>query len=416
MICVTDIAAAAVSLRSVLSQTPCRRSQSFSSWFGADTWLKLENLHLTGSFKERGAFWRMSAMSPEERARGVVTASAGNHAQAVAYHARRLGIHAKVLMPERTPLIKMLNTQELGAEVILYGDGFDEAYDRALEIADEEQRIFVSAFDDDRIIAGQGTIGLEIVEQVPDVATVIVPVGGGGLISGIATAIKATRPETRVIGVEPESYPAMSESVAAGRPVAVPGAPTIADGIALKRVTQRTLDHVQHYVDGLVQVDEESIARAVLVLLERSKTLAEGAGAAALAAVLEGKVDPQGKPVVLVVSGGNIDSSRLDDIIVRGLAADGRRVRLRVVMPDVPGQLHKLTGIIADHGVNVLEVRHDRAFGRAAIGQTAATCELETRGQEQVRELLAALSEAGFEQVERVQPSQTSGPVRMPTY
>jgi len=396
--------------------TPCPLSQPLTKLFGGPVYLKMENLQVTGSFKERGACWKLASLSAEERARGVVTASAGNHAQAVAYHAARLQIAATVVMPQGTPQIKIARTRELGGHVVLHGAVFDDAYDEALRRADEAGLVFVSPYDDDLVIAGQGTCGLEILQQVHDLAQIVVPVGGGGLIGGISTAIKAARPHAKVIGVEAAAYPSMQASVNAGRVTIAGGLPTLADGIAVKRVSARTLELAQTRVDGLVQVSEEGIAKAILMLLERQKTLAEGAAAATLAALIEGRVTTDG-PTVLVLSGGNIDTSRLDDILVRGLAADGRRLRLRVVMPDVPGQLHKLTGVIAKQTVNVLEVVHDREFGSAALGKTMSTLTLDTRGEEHVASLLEALRAAGFEDIERVPAAtRTGGVLPVPGY
>lgn len=397
-------------------KTPCALSQPLTKLFGGPVYLKMENLQVTGSFKERGACWKLASLTADERARGVVTASAGNHAQAVAYHAARLGIAATVVMPQGTPQIKIARTRELGGHVVLFGAVFDEAYDEALRRADQARMVFVSPYDDDLVIAGQGTCGLEILEQVHDLAQVVVPVGGGGLIGGIATAIKAARPHARVIGVEAAAYPSMHASLDAGQVTIAGGAPTLADGIAVKRVSPRTLALAQARVDAMAQVSEEGIAKAILMLLERQKTLAEGAAAATLAALIEGVVQVDG-PTVLLLSGGNIDTSRLDDILVRGLAADGRRLRLKVVMPDVPGQLHKLTGVIAKHDINVLEVVHDREFGGAALGKTMSTLTLDTRGEEHVASLLEALRLAGFDAVERVPAAtRTGGVLPVPGY
>ncbi len=396
--------------------TPCPLSQPLSKLFGGPVYLKMENLQVTGSFKERGACWKLAALSPEERARGVVTASAGNHAQAVAYHAARLQIAATVVMPQGTPQIKVARTRELGGHVVLYGTVFDDAYDEALRRAEQAGLVFVSPYDDDLVIAGQGTCGLEILQQVHELGQVLIPVGGGGLIGGVATAIKAAKPHAKVIGVEAAAYPSMHASLAAGQVTIAGGAPTLADGIAVKRVSPRTLALAQARVDGLVQVSEEGIAKAILMLLERQKTLAEGAAAATLAALIEGQVTVD-RPTVLLLSGGNIDTSRLDDILVRGLAADGRRLRLRVIMPDVPGQLHKLTGVIAKHDINVLEVVHDREFGSAALGKTMSTLTLDTRGEEHVASLLEALRRAGFDDVSRVPAAtRTGGVLPVPGY
>ncbi|NUP99184.1 MAG: threonine ammonia-lyase [Armatimonadetes bacterium] len=404
MITARDIAAAWPAVQRVIKPTPCPLSEPLSHLFGGPVYLKMENLQVTGSFKERGALVKLSSLLTEERHRGVITASAGNHAQAVAYHARRLHITATIVMPVRTPLIKVLSTKELGGQVIQHGDGFDDAYEEALRRAKRDHLVFIPPFDDDLVITGQGSIGLEILEQVPDVTQVVVPIGGGGLISGIATAMKAARPKLRVVGVEAAAYPSMQASLKSGQVTPTGGAGTLADGIAVKKVSERTLAYVQKYVDKMVAVEEPTIARSILLLLERQKSLAEGAAAATVAALLEDKVDLNG-PTVLVISGGNIDISRLDDIIVRGLAADGRRVRLKVVMPDLPGQLHRLTGIIARLGANIIDVFHDREFGAAGLGKTMPTVTLETRGEEHVAELLTALAAEGFEAVDRVAPA-----------
>ncbi|MBI5833264.1 MAG: threonine ammonia-lyase [Armatimonadetes bacterium] len=410
MLQLSDVLSAAETIRPTLSPTPCRPSRVFSDWFGQPVNLKLENLQPTGSFKERGACVRLEGLTPAERAAGVITASAGNHAQAVASHARRLGVPAVLVMPLHTPLIKVNTVRELGGQVVLFGQSFDEAYAEAERRAAEQGMVFVSAFDNDDVIRGQGTCGLEIVSQVPEVGTILVPVGGGGLIGGVALAVKSLRPGVRIVGVEAEGYSTLLASLSAGGVVAAPGAPPIADGIAVKRVSERTLSYARTYVDEVVTVDEETIARSVLILLERHKTLAEGAAAAPLGALLAGRVSLT-SPTVLLISGGNIDSSRLDDIICRGLAADGRRVRLQAVMPDVPGQLHRLTGVLADLEANVLDVLHDRPFGDAGMGQTETTLTLETRGEEHIAQILSALAEAGFMNVQRVAAAARGGGV-----
>jgi threonine dehydratase len=358
--------------------------------------LKLDNLQRTGAFKERGALNKLLTMSAEERGRGVIAASAGNHAQAVAYHAGGQGIRARICMPLTTPLIKVSATKSYGAEVILVGANYDEACEQALVEAREQGLTFVHAFDDDAVIAGQGTLGLELLEQQPDIAAVVVPIGGGGLIAGIACAIKEINPRIQMFGVEPARLPSMKVAVGEGRPVTIAAAATIADGIAVRRAGERTLPLVQKYVDEIVTVDEEEIANAILLLLEREKTLAEGAGAAALAAVLNRKLPLVNQKVAVLVGGGNIDVTLLSRIIERGLVKDGRLVRLRVHLPDYPGALHRLTGILAQHRANIVETSYDRAYYGVNLGDTAIDITMETKGPDHIAELLAALDGAGY--------------------
>jgi threonine dehydratase len=358
--------------------------------------LKLDNLQRTGSFKERGALNKLLSLSARERERGVIAASAGNHAQGVAYHAGRHGIRALICMPLTTPLIKVSATKNYGAEVILCGANYDEAFDQALVRAHDEGLTFVHAFDDDAVIAGQGTLGLELGQQQPDIDAVVVPIGGGGLIGGVACAIKERNPEIQIFGVQPARLPSMKVAVAEGKPVTINAAATVADGIAVRRAGERTLPLVQKYVDDIVTVDEEEIANAILLLLEREKTLAEGAGAAALAAVLNHKLPLNGKKVVVLVCGGNIDVTLLSRIIERGLVKDGRLVRLRVHLPDYPGALHRLTGILAQHRANIVETSYDRAYYGVNLGDTAIDITMETKGPDHIAELLAALDVAGY--------------------
>jgi threonine dehydratase len=329
---------------------------------------------MTGSFKERGALNKILQLPASARQRGVIAASAGNHAQAVAYHAARDGIPATIVMPRRTPLIKVANTRQHGAEVILHGNDFDEAYARAVEIERERGLVAIHPFDDEAVIAGQGTIALELLEQEPELDVVVVPIGGGGLISGIAVAIKALRPGVAVIGVEAAACPAMKASLEAGSRVTTPAiGHTIADGIAVKQPGELTLEYARRFVDDVVTVDEEEIANAVLLLLEQEKTVTEGAGAVALAAVYNGRVpaargkggrDRGGRVprVAMIVSGGNIDVNILSRIIERGLAKDGRLVRLEVQLPDEPGALAALLGEVGRQAANVIEVHHERTF------------------------------------------------------
>jgi threonine dehydratase len=342
-------------------------------------------------------------LSEAERAAGVITASAGNHAQGVAYHAGRRGIAATIVMPVSTPLIKVTSTRNHGAEVVLHGASYDEAYAEAQRLALESGFTFVHAFDDHDIMAGQGTVGLELLEQNPYLEVVIVPVGGGGLIAGVAVAMKETNPRIRIIGVEAERLASMRAARSRGATVELPMAPTLADGIAVRRVGELTLPVCQRYVDDLVTVDEEELANAVLLLVEREKTVAEGAGAAALAALLSGRAGVADKKVALVVGGGNIDVNMLARIIERGLVKDGRLIRLRVRLRDHPGALHRLTGLISAARANIIEVLHNRAFFSVDLGETAIDLTLETRGAEHIQELTTAITNAGYEH-ERLGP------------
>jgi threonine dehydratase len=396
MIQLWDIKAALGRVRESVYLSPCARSETFSKATGNTVYLKLDNLQRTGSFKERGALNKLLSLTADERARGVIAASAGNHAQGVAYHAGRHGVRAVICMPLTTPLIKVSATKSYGAEVILGGANYDEAFEQALVRAHDQGLAFVHAFDDDAIIAGQGTLGLELLQQQPDMEAVVVPIGGGGLIGGVACAIKETNPRIRIFGVQPARLPSMKVAVAEGKPVTVNAAATIADGIAVRRAGERTLPLVQKYVDEIVTVDEEEIANAILLLLEREKTLAEGAGAAALAAVLNHKLPLNGKKVAVLVCGGNIDVTLLSRIIERGLVKDGRLVRLRVHLPDYPGALHRLTGILAQHRANIVETSYDRAYYGVNLGDTAIDITMETKGPDHIAELLAALDVAGY--------------------
>jgi len=396
MIQLSDIQAALGRVRESIYLSPCARSETFSKSTGNTVYLKLDNLQRTGAFKERGALNKLLTMSAEERRRGVIAASAGNHAQGVAYHAGRHGVRAEICMPLTTPLIKVSATKSYGAEVILVGANYDEACEQALVRACEQGLTFVHAFDDDAIIAGQGTLGLELLQQQPDIAAVVVPIGGGGLIGGISCAIKQTNARIQVFGVQPARLPSMKVAVAEGKPVTIHAAATIADGIAVRRAGERTLPLVQKYVDEIVTVDEEEIANAILLLLEREKTLAEGAGAAALAAVLNRKLPLVNKKVAVLVCGGNIDVTLLSRIIERGLVKDGRLVRLRVHLPDYPGALHRLTGILAQHRANIVETSYDRAYYGVNLGETAIDITMETKGPDHIAELLAAVDVAGY--------------------
>jgi threonine dehydratase len=410
MVTLSQIQSALVRVRKSIYISPCTRSETFSELTGNSIYLKLENRQRTGAYKERGALNKLLSLTAEERSQGVIAASAGNHAQAVAYHASNLGIRARIVMPLATPLIKVSATRGYGGDVVLHGANYDEAYEEALRLSAQEGLTFVHAFDDDAVIAGQGTLGLELLEQHPDLEVVIVPIGGGGLIGGIGCALKETNPRIQVIGVQPARLPSVKVALSQGKPVTLPSAVTIADGIAVRRVGVRTLPLIQKYVDDIVTVEEEEIANAVLLLLEREKTLAEGAGAAALAALVNRRIPmirdsrtgdstargKTGKKVVAIVSGGNIDVTLLARIIERGLVKDGRLVRLRVHLPDYPGALHRLTGILAEHRANIVETSYDRAYHNVNLGDTAIDITMETRGPDHIAELISALGANGY--------------------
>ena len=400
MVTLSQIQAALGRVRQSIHVSPCTRSETFSELTGNSIYLKLENRQRTGAYKERGALNKLLSLTPEERSQGVIAASAGNHAQAVAYHASRLGIRARIVMPLATPLIKVSATRGYGGDVVLHGANYDEAYDEALRLSAQDHLTFVHAFNDDVVIAGQGTLGLELLEQHPDLEAVIVPVGGGGLIGGIGCALKETNPRIQVIGVQPARLSSMKAALAEGKPVTLPAAVTIGDGIAVRRAGERTFPLIQKYVDDIVTVEEEEIANAVLLLLEREKILAEGAGAAALAALVNHRIplikDHSAKKIVVVVSGGNIDVTLLARIIERGLVKDGRLVRLRVHLPDYPGALHRLTGILAQHRANIVETSYDRAYHNVNLGDTAIDITMETRGPDHIAELISALGANGY--------------------
>jgi threonine dehydratase len=391
-----DVLAARERLRSSIYYSPCPHSQMLSALTDQQVYLKLENLQMTGSFKERGALNRIALLTPEQASRGVIAASAGNHAQGVAYHATKRGIRALIVMPLTTPLVKVTATRDFGAEVLLYGANYDEAFAEAMRQRDAQGLTFIHPFDDPDVMAGQGTIGLELLEQVPQLEAVVVPIGGGGLIGGIACAIKETRPDVRIVGVQTSRLPSMAAAVEAHHPVVVEAATTIADGIAVRRAGDLTLPMVERYVDEIVTVDEDEIASAILMLLEREKTLAEGAGAAALAALLQHRTSLHGAHTAVLVCGGNIDVTLLSRIIERGLVQDGRLIRLRIHLLDKPGALHDLTRLIASHRANIVDTLHNRAYYGVNLGDTVIDITMETRGREQVAELLAALTEEGY--------------------
>lgn len=400
MIGLADIEAARDRIRDAIYCAPCPASETLGELTGTRCHVKLENLQMTGSFKERGALAKLSTLRPDERARGVIAASAGNHGLAVAYHAQRLGIAATIVMPEWAPLIKVTQCRRHGATVVLAGQDYDDAYAEARRREAATGAVFVHPFDDPAVIAGQGTLGLELLEQVPDLDAVVVPVGGGGLIGGVALAIKSLAPRVEVIGVQAAALPAMRQALERGGPTDLPPAPTIADGIAVRRVGALTFELARRYVDEVVVVDEGEIANAILLLLEIEKTVVEGAAATTLAAVLNKKVPLAGKRVVLVLSGGNIDVNIVSRVIERGLVKDGRLVRLAVLLVDRPGALARLCAVVAAQRANILEIGHNRAFTAARIGETEVVLTLETSGREQIDAVVAALRAASYQVAE----------------
>jgi threonine dehydratase len=391
-----SIEAARERIGDAIHLSPCQLSHHLSERIGLPIFLKLENLQRTGSFKERGALNKLLSLTPVERKRGVIAASAGNHAQGVAFHATKLGIRSQIVMPQATPLVKVVSTRGFGAEVILHGANYDEACEEALARCQQQGLTFIHPFDDPDVISGQGTIGLELLEQVYNLEAVVVPIGGGGLISGIACALKECNPKIRVIGVEPEKLPSMTRAREAGRPVTLSPQATIADGIAVRRAGDFTLPLVSRYVDEIVTVDDEEIASSILMLLEQEKTLAEGAGAAALAALLQEKTSLRHERTAVLVCGGNIDVSLLAKIIERGLVKDGRQLRVRVYLLDRPGALLHLTQILADQRANIVETIHNRSYYGVSLAETVIDVTLETRGASHITSISHALTEAGF--------------------
>lgn len=363
---------------------------------GVELYLKTENLQITGSFKVRGAYYKMSRLSDEEKARGVVACSAGNHAQGVALAASKNGIKSVICLPDGAPISKIEATKSYGAEVCLVNGVYDDAYNKALSLRDEEGYTFIHPFNDEDVIAGQGTIALELIEQLSDVDAVIVPIGGGGLISGIAYTLKSVNPSIKVYGVQASGAPSMYNSVKDKKIEELAGVSTIADGIAVKRPGDLTYEICSKYVDEIVTVSDDEIAAAILALMERHKLVTEGAGAASVAAVMFGKVDLQGKKVVSVLSGGNIDVTILSRVIKRGLLMSGRSCQLMIELVDKPGQLKDVSRIIADLGGNVTSVHHERANEGSDVNGCYLRIILETRNYEHIHEIESALKSAGF--------------------
>lgn len=399
MLALTDIEAAALRLQGQLLDTPCVASKTLSQITGADVFLKFENLQYTASFKERGACNKLAQLSAEEGRRGVVAMSAGNHAQGVAYHAQRLGLRAVIVMPRFTPGVKIERTRGFGAEVVLHGDTLDESRSHALDLAEREGLVFIHPYDDEAIVAGQGTVGLEMLHAVPDLDTLIVAIGGGGLIAGMATAAKAIKPGIEIIGVQTSRFPAMVNAIKGTHHPQ--GSSTIAEGIAVGTPGVIPQAIIARLVDDLVLVEEGDIEQAMVMLLEIEKTLVEGAGAAGLAALLKYPERFKGKKVGLVLCGGNIDPLLLAAIIERGMVRAGRLARIRVSARDVPGSLAKITATVAEAGANIDEVHHQRAFTMLAAQNVDIELVIQTRGREHIAQVLAVLKAAGFEAVEQ---------------
>jgi threonine dehydratase len=397
MVSLADIEAARRCIADGIYHSPCAYSEVLSQLTGCELYLKLENLQMTGAYKVRGALNKIRSLTRAQRDAGVIAASAGNHAQGVARAAELMGIKAVIVMPETTPLAKIRGTLAFGAEIVLYGSGYDEAYGKAQALQKSRGYTFIHAFDDPVVIAGQGTIGLELLEQVPDMDLVVVPVGGGGVIAGIAAAVKPARPEVRIIGVETALLPAMQASLAAGRITPLPAAKTLADGISVSVVGKHTFPIAKELVESIVTVTEEEISNAILTLLEREKTLAEGAGAVGFAALQQGKIEGiAGKKVVVLITGGNIDMTLLARIIERGLELDGRLAWLRVVVPDKPGSIAEIAAIVAGHRANISDLSQRRPASDVQLGHAEVQLRLETRGSEHVEEIVASLRKAGL--------------------
>jgi threonine dehydratase len=395
---IDDIRAAAQRIDGAVIRTPMLVSKTLSEIIGAEVWLKFENLQFTAAYKERGALNKLLQLSPEERARGVIAASAGNHAQAVAYHAKRLGIPATIVMPEPTPTVKVTQTAGFGATVVLHGDMFDDAYAKARELALEKGYVFVHPFDDAQIIAGAGTVALEMLEDAPDLDTIVVPIGGGGLMSGVSIASRAIKPEIELIGVEAELYPSMKCAIeGCHMPL---GGDTLAEGIAVKQPGELTSRILKDNGVGVALVSERDLERAVAMLVGIEKTVVEGAGAAGLAAMLADRARFKGKKVATLLCGGNIDTHLLANVLVRDLVRQGRIARLHVAAHDQPGALAAITRKVYEAGVNVIEINHSRIFTRLPAKDTMIEVECEARDPQSIDDVVSRLEAAGF-RVER---------------
>jgi threonine dehydratase len=391
---IEDIRTAAAAIQGEVVRTPIIPAKRLSQELGCEIYLKLENLQFTGSFKDRGALVKLKSLTPQQAEAGVIAMSAGNHAQGVAYHAQRLGIPSVIVMPEFAPFSKVERTRSFGARVVLTGDTLDASAVAAREIAEQEGLSFVHPYDDEKIIAGQGTIGLEMLSDVPELDTIVVPIGGGGIVSGIATAAKALTPEIKVIGVEAELFPSMFQAIHEMQPTA--GGTTLADGIAVKNPGELTRAIIEELVDEIILVDEPAIETAVMKLCELQKVVAEGAGAAGIAALLSRPDHSKGRKVGVVICGGNIDVRLLSAVLSRGMVRDGRLVRLRVDIIDQPGVLAKLAQLIGQTGANIIEVFHQRLFYNVPAKQAEIDVIVETRNADHVHEIIQSLRAGGF--------------------
>jgi len=398
MIKLSEIVQAKRKISKVVNKTPFAYAPNLSDEVGANVYLKKENLQLTGAYKIRGAYNKIASLSKDERAKGVVAASAGNHAQGVAYSAKEFGIKATIIMPEATPLLKVTGTSDLGAEVILHGDNYDEAYKFALEYSKDNDITFIHPFEDPKVIAGQGTVALEMLDEVNDLDFVVVPIGGGGLISGVASAIKQLDPKIKVIGVTASGAPAMYNSYISKEAINSKSVRTIADGIAVRDVSQGNLDNIIECVDQVVQVDDEEIANAILFLLERQKLVVEGGGAASVAAILHNKFEyPKDSKIGAVLSGGNIDVQMLSVIIEKGLIKSYRKMKLLITLIDKPGALMRLTDILREANANIIEIDYDRTSTKLSYGDAKITIVLETKGKKHQDQVMEMLQNNGYE-------------------
>ncbi len=396
MIPLSEIIEAKKKINGVVNKTPFAEAPLLSQRVGAKIYLKKENLQITGAYKIRGAYNKISSLNDEEKKRGVIAASAGNHAQGVAYSAKAFGVPATIIMPEATPLLKVVGTKALGAEVVLKGENYDEAYEYALKYSKENNLTFIHPFKDDKVMAGQGTVALEMYDEVDDLDMILVPIGGGGLISGIGSAIKQLDPRIKIIGVTAKGAPAMYESFKEKKALSTNDVRTIADGIAVRDANEKNLKIILECVDDIVQVDDEEIANAVLFLLERQKIVVEGAGAVGVAALMHKKVDAKDKKVGIVISGGNIDVGMLSVIIEKGQIKAHRKMKLLITLIDKPGALRKLTDIFEELSANIIQIDYDRTSTTLSYGDANVTIALETKGEEHQNSIRDALKKHGY--------------------
>jgi threonine dehydratase len=403
MIPLSEIVKAKRQISAVVTKTPCAIAPLLSEEVGANVYLKKENLQITGAYKLRGAYNKIASLTKEERKRGVIAASAGNHAQGVAYSARAFGINATIVMPEATPLLKVTGTKALGAEVILHGDNYDEAYAYAITYAKEHELTFIHPFEDEKVIAGQGTVALEMIDEINNLDVIVVPIGGGGLISGMSSAIKQIDPKIKVIGVNAAGAPAMCESFHAKKAINSKSVRTIADGIAVRDVSESNLAHILECVDEVVTVDDEEIAAAILFLLERQKLVVEGGGAASVAAIMQKKFAfDQNTKIGAVLSGGNIDVQVLSIIIEKGLIKSHRKMKLVITLIDKPGSLMRLTDLFKNANANIIQIDYDRFSTKLSYGDAQITIMLETKGVEHQAMIRQLLADAKYPFVEEV--------------